>query len=180
MHKDGVTFSPYSIKDTFAIARLSEPKAGVEITTPQGTVWTDRWGQAVIPGLTEWRNSRIEVDANKLPQSMTLANGTKYIAAAHGSVSEVSFKVLNSRRVMLRIKQADGKPLTKGLSVVDDKNNYVVTVVDDGHVFLNDADQISALYAVDDDNNRLCKLDFTLPEKHDEDAFYEEVNGVCR
>lgn len=89
---------------------------------------------------------------------MTTANGTKYIAAAHGSVSEVSFKVLNSRRVMLRIKQADGKPLTKGLSVVDDKNNYVVTVVDDGHVFLNDADQISALYAVDDDNNRLCKL----------------------
>lgn len=180
MHKDGVTFSPYSIKDTFAIAKLSEPKAGVEITTPQGTVWTDRWGQAVIPGLTEWRNSRIEVDANKLPQSMTLANGTKYIAAAHGSVSEVSFKVLNSRRVMLRIKQADGKPLTKGLSVVDAKDNYVVTVVDDGHVFLNDADQVAALYAINDDNQRLCKLDFTLPEKHDEDAFYEEVNGVCR
>ncbi len=180
MHKEGVTFSPYSIKDTFAIAKLSEPKAGVEITTPQGTVWTDRWGLAVIPGLTEWRNSRIEVDANKLPQSMTLANGTKYIAAAHGSVSEVSFKVLNSRRVMLRIKQADGKPLTKGLSVVDDKDNYVVTVVDDGHVFLNDADQVAALYAINDDNQRLCKLDFTLPEKHDEDAFYEEVNGVCR
>lgn len=180
MHKEGVTFSPYSIKDTFAIAKLSEPKAGVEITTPQGTVWTDRWGQAVIPGLTEWRNSRIEVDANKLPQSMTLANGTKYIAAAHGSVSEVSFKVLNSRRVMLRIKQADGKPLTKGLSVVDDKDNYVVTVVDDGHVFLNDADQVAALYAINDDNQRLCKLDFTLPAKHDEDAFYEEVNGVCR
>lgn len=180
MHKEGVTFSPYSIKDTFAIAKLSEPKAGVEITTPQGTVWTDRWGQAVIPGLTEWRNSRIEVDANKLPQSMTLANGTKYIAAAHGSVSEVSFKVLNSRRVMLRIKQADGKSLTKGLSVVDDKDNYVVTVVDDGHVFLNDADQVTALYAINDDNQRLCKLDFALPEKHDEDAFYEEVNGVCR
>lgn len=180
MHKDGVTFSPYSIKDTFAIAKLSEPKAGVEITTPQGTVWTDRWGQAVIPGLTEWRNSRIEVDANKLPQSMTLANGTKYIAAAHGSVSEVSFKVLNSRRVMLRIKQADGKPLAKGLSVVDAKDNYVVTVVDDGHVFLNDADQVAALYAINDDDQRLCKLDFTLPEKHDEDAFYEEVNGVCR
>ena len=106
MHKDGVTFSPYSIKDTFAIARLSEPKAGVEITTPQGTVWTDRWGR-VIPGLTEWRNSRIEVDANKLPQSMT-GERDQYIAAAHGSVSEVSFKVLNSRRVMLRIKQADG------------------------------------------------------------------------
>ena len=133
-----------------------------------------------MPGLTEWRNSRIEVDANKLPQSMTLANGTKYVAAAHASVSEVSFKVLNSRRVMLRIKQADGKPLGKGLSIVDGKENYVVTVVDDGHVFLNDADQASELYAVNDDNSRLCKLNFSLPEKPDEDAFYEEVNGVCQ
>lgn len=180
MHKNGMTFSPYAIRDTFAIAKLSEKKGGVEIATPQGTVWTDAWGQAVIPSLNEWRNSRIEVNANKLPQSMTLANGTRYIAAGHASVSEVDFNVLNSRRVMLRMKQADGQPLKKGLTIVDEKGNYIVTVVDDGHVFINDADQLSALYAMDGNNNRLCKLDFSLPEKRDEDAFYEEVNGVCR
>lgn len=90
--KGGVTFTPYPIHDTFAIAKLNEDKAGVEINTPQGTVWTDKWVRQQIPGLNEWRNSRIEIDANKLPQSMTLANGTKYIAAAHASVSEVNFK----------------------------------------------------------------------------------------
>ncbi|MBM3070170.1 fimbrial biogenesis usher protein [Lelliottia sp. RWM.1] len=180
MHKDGVTFSPYTIRDTFAIAKLNEPKSGVEMSTPQGTVWTDRWGQAVVPGLNEWRNSRIEVNANKLPPSMTLANGTKYIAAANASVSEVTFNVLNSRRVMLRVKRQDGKPLAKGLSVVDDKGNYVVTTVDDGHVFINDAQQLTAIYAMDDNNNRLCKIDYTLSDKRDEDVFYEEVNGVCR
>ncbi|MDU3300830.1 MAG: fimbria/pilus outer membrane usher protein, partial [Enterobacter ludwigii] len=180
MHKEGVTFSPYTIQDTFAIARLSEKKSGVEISTPQGTVWTDPWGQAVVPSLNEWHNSRIEIDANKLPQSMTLANGTKYIAAGHASVSEIDFKVLNSRRVMLSVKQADGQPLSKGISIVDEKGNYIVTTVDDGHVFINDADQLSALYALDGDNNRLCKIDYTLADKHDENAFYEEVNGVCR
>lgn len=180
MHKSGVTFTPYAIRDTFAIARLNEPRAGVEITTPQGTVWTDKWGQAIIPGLNEWRNSRIEIDANKLPPSMTLANGTKYIAAAHASVSEVSFKVLNSRRVMLRVKRASGDALPKGLSIVDEKGNYVVTSVDDGHIFLNDADQISALYAMDNNNNQICKITYTLSDKRDEEAFYEEVNGECR
>lgn len=180
MHKDGVTFSPYAIRDTFAIAKLSESKSGVEISTPQGTVWTDRWGQAVVPGLSEWRNSRLEVDANKLPQSMTLANGTKYVAAAHGSVSEVTFKVLSSRRVMLRVKRPDGTPLAKGISIVDGKGNYIVTSVDDGHIFLNDADQLDALYAMDDNNKPLCQIDFTLSDKRDENAFYEEVNGVCR
>ncbi|MFH7827801.1 fimbrial biogenesis outer membrane usher protein [Kluyvera chengduensis] len=180
MHKSGVTFTPYSIRDTFAIAKLNEQKAGVEITTPQGTVWTDKWGQAVIPALNEWRNSRIEIDANKLPQSMTLANGTKYVAAAHASVSEVSFKVLNSRRVMLRVKRADGSALAKGLSIVDGKGNYVVTSVDDGHVFLNDADQLAALYAMDNNNNRICKIAYTLRDNRDEEAFYEEANGECR
>ena len=180
MHKDGVTFSPYAIKDTFAIAKLNEPKSGVEISTPQGTIWTDHWGQAVVPGLNEWRNSRIEIDANKLPPSMTLANGIKYVAAGHASVSEVSFKILNSRRVMLRVKRADGTPLAKGLSIVDEKGNYIVTSVDDGHVFINDADQLKGLYAMDDNNNRLCQIHYTLSDKKDDEAFYEEVNGVCQ
>lgn len=55
-----------------------------------------------------------------------------------------------------------------------------MTTVDDGHVFINDADQLSALYALDGNNNRLCKIDYTLADKRDENAFYEEVNGVCR
>lgn len=180
VHKSGVTFTPYPIHDTFAIAKLNEDKAGVEINTPQGTVWTDKWGQAVIPGLNEWRNSRIEIDANKLPQSMTLANGTKYIAAAHASVSEVNFKVLNSRRVMLRVEKVDGSALPKGLSIVDEKGHYVVTSVDDGHVFLNDVEQVSTLYAMDNDNNRICKIAWSLSDKRDEEAFYEEANGECR
>lgn len=59
---------------------------------------------------------------------------------------------------MLSVKQADGQPLSKGISIVDEKGNYIVTTVDDGHVFINDADQLSALYALDGDNNRLCRL----------------------
>lgn len=180
LHKDGVTFSPYFIHDTFAIASLSEKKSGVEISTPQGSVWTDLWGQAVVPSLNEWRNSRIEINANKLPQSMTLANGTKYIAAGHASVSEVNFKVLKSRRVMLLVKQTDGTLLGKGLSVVDGKNNYVATTVDGGHVFINDADPLSEIYVLDSDNNRLCKIDYALATTFDENTFYEEANGVCR
>lgn len=164
MHKDGVTFSPYAIKDTFAIAKLNEPKSGVEISTPQGTNWTDHWGQAVVPGLNEWRNSRIEIDANKLPPSMTLANGIKYVAAGHASVSEVSFKILNSRRVMLRVKSG-WYTTGEGLSIVDEKGNYIVTSVDDGHVFINDADQLKGLYAMDDNNNRLCQIHYTLSDK---------------
>ncbi|NQF19367.1 fimbrial biogenesis outer membrane usher protein, partial [Enterobacter hormaechei] len=100
--------------------------------------------------------------------------------AGHASVSEVSFKILNSRRVMLRVKRADGTPLAKGISIVDEKGNYIVTSVDDGHVFINDAEQLKGLYAMDDNNNRLCQIHYALSDKKDDEAFYEEVNGVCR
>lgn len=180
MHNDGITFSPYTIGQTFAIAKLNVPRSGVEIESPQGTVWTDYRGQAVISGLNEWRRSRIEVNTNKLPQSMVLANGVKYVAVGHGSVSEVKFNVLESRRVMLKVKTADGKTLEKGLAIEDEKGNYIVTSVDDGHVFLNDVERISGLYVLDKYNHRQCKIIYTLGGDWDKEAFYEQVEGVCQ
>ncbi|MCS2155562.1 fimbrial biogenesis usher protein [Scandinavium sp. H11S7] len=179
-HDHGVTFSPYNVKDTFAIARLSEPVSGIEMSTPQGTVWTDAWGQAVVPGMPLYRNARIEINGSTLPKSMDLANGTKVVAVGHGSVSELGFKVLNSRRVMIRVKNTDGKLLPKGISIVDQKGRYVVTSVDDGQIFLNDIDGISALYATNDDGQRQCQIHWKLADKQDPDAFYEQTGGVCR
>lgn len=179
-HAHGVTFSPYEVKNTFAIARLSEPQSGIEISTPQGRVWTDHWGQAVVPGVTEWRKSRIEINANTLPKSMDLANGIKSISAAHAAVKQLDFKVLNTRRVMLEVKRADGNWLPKGLSIVDEKNNYLVSVVDSGRVFVTDMSESPALYAVDDNMQRTCRINYTLNDNQDKEAFYEITPGVCK
>jgi outer membrane usher protein FimD/PapC len=53
-------------------------------------------------------------------------------------------------------------------------------VVDDGHVFLNDVEGISALYVTNDDGKRQCQIDWKLADKQDKEAFYEETEGVCR
>ncbi|MDJ4719616.1 fimbria/pilus outer membrane usher protein, partial [Salmonella enterica] len=179
-HEHGITFSPYTIKNTFAIARLSEPESGIEIATPQGRIWTDRWGQAVIPGLTEWRKSRVEVNANTLPKSMELANGIKNITVAHSAFRVLDFNVLNTRRVMLTVKRPDGSWLPKGTSIVDEKNNYLVSAVDSGRVFITDVGDNPALYAADDDMNRLCRIHYTLQKTQDKEAFYETAKGVCQ
>ncbi|MDZ5731136.1 fimbrial biogenesis usher protein (plasmid) [Enterobacter sp. D2] len=180
MHSGGITLSPYAIRNAFGIVRLSEPKSGVEISTPQGSVWTDFRGQAVIPAMNEWRNSRIQVDANKLPQNMTLANGIKNMAVAHASVSEVNFKVLKNRRVMLNVKRSDGSLLQKGLAVVDTQGNYISTSVDGGNVFLTNADHKPLLYIIDENGQRLCQINYSLNDNIDENAFYEEAEGLCK
>lgn len=180
LHHQGVTFSPYAIKNTFGIAHLSEPESGIEIATPQGPIWTDFWGQAVVPGLTEWHQSRIEVNANTLPKNMDLANGTKLLVPAHATVSDLDFNVLKTRRVMLKIKQPDGSWLPKGTSVVDEKGNYLVSAVDSGRVFISNIEETPVLYSVDDNMNRICKITYTLNNAQDKEAFYEVAEGICQ
>lgn len=180
LHRHGVTFAPYSIKETFGIARLSEPESGIEITTPEGTVWTDYWGQAVVPGLREWQKSQIVINANSLPQGMDLSNGIQNVSAAYGSFTQVDFKVLNTRRVMLKVKRTGGAWLERGLSIVDKDSNYIVSVMDNGSVFIPDASDTPALYVVDDNMTKICQIHYSLNEEKEKDAYYEKAEGTCQ
>jgi len=42
---------------------------------------------------------------------------------------------------------------------VDEKNNYLVSAVDSGRVFVTDMSNSLALYAVDDNMQRICRID---------------------
>ena len=180
MHRHGVTFAPFPVKETFGIARLSEPESGIEITTPDGTVWTDYWGQAVVPGLREWQKSQIVINTSSLPQGMDLSNGIQTVSAAYGSFALVDFHVLNTRRVMLQVKHVEGHWLEKGLSIVDKDSNYIVSVMDNGSVFIPDASATPELYVVDGNMTRICQIHYSLNEEKDKDAYYEKAEGTCQ
>ena len=175
-HGDGVTFSPYRVADTYAIASLDKPVAGVEIDTSRGAVWTDKWGQAVIPALSPFRESTIEVTPQSLPGNLDVRNGSTAIKASHGAVAKWEFATLSQRRVLLSINRADGTPLPEGVSIVNGAGEYVTTAPEDGVIFLNDISASQQLYAKLDDGR--CKLTYTLPEA-ELNKFYEEVTGKC-
>lgn len=180
LHPHGVTFSPYPVKETFGIAKLSEPESGIEMNTPDGTVWTDYWGQAVVPNLREWQKSQVVVNANSLPQGMDLSNGIQTLTAAYGSFAQVDFRVLNTRRVMLDVKRPDGAWLARGLSVVDKDSNYIVSVMDNGNVFIPDATDSPQLFVVDDSMTKICQIHYSLSEEKNKDAYYEKAKGICQ
>lgn len=175
-HSEGVTFSPYRVADTYAIARLDKPVAGIEIGTTRGPVWTDKWGQAVIPSLSPFRESTIEVNTESLPGNLDVRNGRTAIKASHGAVAKWEFATLSQRRVLLSIIRADGTPLPEGVSIVDGAGEYVTTAPEDGMIFLNDISASQSLYAKVDGGR--CKLTYTLPEA-EPNKFYEEVTGKC-
>ena len=175
-HDDGVTFSPYPVADTYAITQLDKPVAGIEIVTSRGPVWTDKWGQAVVPSLTPFHESTLELNTQSLPGNLDVNNGRTAIKASHGAVAKWQFTTLSQRRVLLSVMRADGTPLPKGVSIVNDAGEYITSAPEDGLIFLNDISASHQLYAKVDGGR--CKLNYTLPEA-DPQKFYEEIKGKC-
>lgn len=177
-HDEGVTFSPLPVRDTFGVASLDQPVAGVKIDTPQGPVWTDESGYAVLPSLNAWQKSRVEVSTETLPKNMDIGNGTRFLSQGRGSVGKVQFAAVTQRRVLLEVTMKDGKKLPKNRAITDTQGNYLTTSVDDGVVFLNNVSTRQVLVAQDDSGS--CRIPLTLPEKAQTGVFYETAKGVCQ
>lgn len=176
-HGGGLTFSPYTVQDTFGIASVGDI-GSAKIDTPQGPVWTDFSGQAVIPGLPAYTNSRIEVQTQSLPKRVDLKNGTQVLSAARGSVNTVAFDVLKVRRLLVTASDEQGRPLPQGASVFGQGDHFLTSVVGEGMIFLNDVNDLHALQVLLPDSSR-CLLNISPKAEPDNDKFYETTSAVC-
>lgn len=176
-HERGLTFSPYAVQDTFGIVSVGDI-GSARIETPQGPVWTDYRGHAVIPGLPAYTNSRVEVQTRSLPKRVDLKNGTQVLAAGRGSVNTVDFGVVKVRRVLLNASDAQGRPLPQGAAVFGKGNRFLTSVAGEGMVFLNDVNESQNLRVSLPDSST-CSLRFDAEAKPDNDKFYETASAVC-
>ncbi|WP_051673169.1 fimbria/pilus outer membrane usher protein [Pseudomonas chlororaphis] len=177
-HAGGVTLSPYAVDDTFGL--ISVPGvSGAKITTPRGPVWTDVFGQAVAPSLAPYKKSQMTVITQNLPRNVEITNGVQDVQAGKGSVSQITFEVMNSRRVLVRAIDSHGKPLAKGLSVFDSHNQFLTIVIDDGNIYLPQVASDTRLHVALADN-QICSLDYEPGEQVDFSAHYESAQATCK
>jgi outer membrane usher protein FimD/PapC len=176
-HAGGLTFSPYPVQDTFGIVSVGDIGAA-KVQTPQGPVWTDFSGQAVIAGLPAYTNSRVEVQTPSLPRRVDLKNGTQVLTAGRGSFNAVDFDVVKVRRILLTAKDQHGRPLPQGASVFGTGDRFVTSVVGEGMVFLNDVNEAQSLRVSLPDAST-CLLRIDLKSQPDNDKFYETTSAVC-
>ncbi|MBT2340316.1 fimbria/pilus outer membrane usher protein [Pseudomonas fluorescens] len=177
-HGNGVTFSPYRVQETFGVASV-DGVPGARINTPQGPVWTDSQGRAVIASLPAYNNSRVELDTRSLPKRVDIQNGTKVLSAGRGSFNAVDFSVLNVRRLLLQARDESGAALPQGVSVLTANDDFLTSVAGEGMIFLSDINEQQAL-KVALSGSRTCQLQFELMENNDEDLPYETASAVCR
>ncbi|TQI81642.1 outer membrane usher protein FimD/PapC [Serratia fonticola] len=177
-HKEGITFSPHKVNDTFGLVSVTPAISGVEITTPQGKVWTDWQGMAVVPSLPPYGIGKIALNTERLPENIDVSNGLQQVVAGHGAVTHSRFALQKTRNGLLRVHMEDGIPLPKGSAIMTADGNYVTTAVDAGTVFISDLDDVRPLFA--HWQNKRCRLSYQVPKNSQKNIAYETLNATCK
>ncbi|KIK85056.1 fimbria/pilus outer membrane usher protein [Pseudomonas sp. W15Feb9B] len=178
LHRDGVTLSPYPLRETFAVLKAGD-RAGLKLYTPQGPVWTDVAGRAVAASLPPYATARLEVDPLSLPRNVEVLDGYQEVEAGRGSVQHLDFTVTRVRRVLLKARTVDRQWLPSGLLVQDRQGAFVTTVLEAGTIFLPDI-KPGQLLRVQLSDSAHCDLQFNLAEAPDEHALIEPVDVLCQ
>jgi len=176
-HAQGITLSPYAIQDTFAVIEVGDVQ-GVKVDTPSGPVWTDGEGRAIASRISPYADNRVQVQPRSLPRNVDLANSLGIVRAGRGAVSQLSFLVERTRRVLLQTAQGDGPPLADSSMVVDASGSFVTMVQAGGLIFLHDF-QEQERYQVTSPDGSACALEFTLSDSPDPEQYYEATTARC-
>jgi outer membrane usher protein FimD/PapC len=178
LHGDGLTLSPYAVRDTFALLSVGDESA-IKVSTPSGPVWTDWQGHAVVPQLSAYGRSPVEVDTRSLPRNLDINNGLAVVTAGRGAVDKVHFGVALTRRALLKVTTDNGLPLPRGATVSTANGEFVTLAQEGGLVFLPNALDTPDLWITAPGLER-CELRFELPAKANAQVYYETAAAQCR
>ena len=177
VHDSGVTFSPYPVRDTFALVSVGD-MSGIKLSTPSGPVWTDWQGQAVVSQVNAYGRSPVEVQTRSLPRNADINNGLAMISAGRGAVDRVEFGVALTRRLLLTVRTDQDQPLPRGAMVSTAQGEFVTLVQDGSQVFLPNVLEHTTLWVSTADKQR-CELRFELPAKPDPTVYFETAPARC-
>lgn len=160
----GVVFSP-ATGDTMAIVEAKDAE-GARVASQSG-LRVDRWGHALVPGLTPFADNEIEIDPKGLPVSVELKSTSQHVAPTAGAVVRTRFETDNpGASLIIRARTAGGEPVPFGADVFDAAGHQVGTVAQAGQVMVRGLKTASGELAVrwaEGTNRQQCRLTYSLP-----------------
>lgn len=156
---NSISFTPYSIGDTFAIVNVGK-HPDIEVQTPSGNVRTDSDGNAVVSNLNSFSNNIIQVSSETAPKNLDIVSGVKRIKPSRGTYEKLIFDTKEVKRTIVYAKDKFNKPLPYGALVTDGQNDAVVGFVDkDGMIFFNDMPSGKVKVGLGNNNSCLITMD---------------------
>lgn len=175
-YNHGVVLSQ-TLGDTIAIIETPDAK-NISVEGQPG-VSTNRWGRAVVPSISPYRDNALSLDTRHAADNVELVDGGENVIPTHGAVVVRRFQTKVGRRAIVMLSLPNGKPAPFGASVWQDKEQ-VGMVADNGLLYLNGilAEGDTTLH-VTLENNTQCQ--FSLPDtKGASEPWYQQINAVCR
>lgn len=93
-------------------------------------------------------------------------------------MNRIDFELTRVRRAMLNARDSEGNPLPSGAYVLDGRQQYVGTVLEQGQVFINNGAGTDALTVTLPDG-RQCRLQYALHERAAPGTLFESADARC-
>lgn len=132
-HRNGITLSQ-PLGDTNVL--IAAPGADdVKIEDSTG-VHTDFRGYAIVPYATTYRQNRMALDTNSLPDNVDIDDAVVNVVPTQGALVRARFKAQVGQRALLTISR-NGKPIPFGATVSRSDGGGDTLVGDDGEAYLS-------------------------------------------
>ncbi|WP_145476945.1 fimbria/pilus outer membrane usher protein [Yersinia similis] len=171
--------SSSSVGDTFAVVNIPN-QSGLRVSSPSsGIAITDYAGTALLPLVRPYTASKAQINTQTLPLNIRLNSTSADLMMTRGTVATHNFETTETRQLLLTIRSSDGEMLPIGANVLDEKGNFMGTIIGDGNFMLENK-AIGMTLRVKASNRDECRVTYREPEKFDPDVLYEVAYAVCQ
>ncbi|HEM8293618.1 fimbria/pilus outer membrane usher protein [Providencia vermicola] len=179
-YSDGmVATSPRALGDTFGIVSIPG-QSGVRVSAlGSGTTVTNHFGTAAIPTLPTQLKTTVQLDTKDLPLNVRLDTTSFDVAVARGTVLTHRVNATVMKQLLLGITLANGKSAPVGASVLNQEEQLIGVVMNNGSVMLSN-EQIGQPIILRIPNQSDCMVDYPVPAVFDANALYEEAAAICK
>lgn len=178
-HAHGVTLSQ-ALGETSAL--VEAPGAdGVTVSNQTG-VKTDFRGYTIVPYVTPYRESKVSLDTETLPDDADVELTSRTITPTRGAIVRAHFDTHVGKRVLMTLIRSNGETVPFGamVSSIDSPNQTTSIVGDQGQVYLSGmADSGTLMAKWGTKENGQCRITFRLPETTPSSGVVE-INSLCQ
>ncbi|MDM3320782.1 fimbrial biogenesis outer membrane usher protein [Citrobacter sp. Ce006] len=169
-HSQGITLGQ-SIQDAFAVVHIADGD-NVKIQNSQG-VYTDRWGNAIVPTLTNYRRNTITVNTQGR-DDLDIQDASLDVIPTKGAVVAADFTARAGKRALLTLRFGQGVvPFGAVLSM----DGATSIVGDAGEVYvtgLKGTQRVTAQWG--DTAQQRCSAEVTVPAQPEPGIFTATLN----
>lgn len=162
-HPGGITLTPQmDINSPVGIAHAPNAK-GAHITSGARTE-VDRWGYAVVTGLTPYRMNDVTLDPAGISLDVEMDTTRLQTAPRAGAVIPLTFATKSGRALLIRATRPGKASLPLGAEVIDGKGQTLGMVGQGGQIFIRTDKPSGELWVRwGKDNSQRCHIAYNVP-----------------